>query len=272
MSASEEKKGLPPAELPLGGVFPDEIANIKQQFRSGNDKKLKVLLSLSCALVALLIVTGGVLLGLYLYQGSVVTRSLKFQDGDRFYREVVETDTDDNTDTFYTESDNGVAAVMFDHNKGLKAYKFSGRNVCYIVSEDEDEDKGVKEAARDLENKEEGSTVEAKNGGHRKMSLDESRTDDPELSEAMGLFCGDLEPRWATIEVPDDQDKTGGIVLIAPGQTTDRDTSGETKDRVKRGWWGRRRRRRRRGSFSGSVSAGYGSGGWYVGVSLTWRW
>ncbi|XP_078599891.1 uncharacterized protein LOC144875035 [Branchiostoma floridae x Branchiostoma japonicum] len=217
MSASEEKKSLPPAEMTLGGVFPDEIESIKQQSRSGNEKRLKVLLALSCTLVVLLIVAGGVFLGLYLHQDSVITRNLKFRDGNKLYRETVETDEDEGTDTFYTQGDNGVAAVMFDHNKHLKAYKFSGRNICYVMTVDEEEDKGVKKTATELENKEEGSTEKARNGGRRKMSLDESRTDTPELSEAMGLFCGDLEPRWATIEMPDGQDDTGGIVLIAPG-------------------------------------------------------
>ncbi|XP_035691375.1 uncharacterized protein LOC118426217 [Branchiostoma floridae] len=217
MSASEEKKALPPAEMTLGGVFPDEIASIKQQAKPGSEKRLKVLLVLSCTLVVLLIVAGGVSLGLYMHQDSVITRTLKFRDGNNLYRETVETDTDDNTDTFYTEGDNGVAAVMFDHNKGLKAYKFSGRGMCFIVPEDKEEDKIVKEAARELENKEEGSTQPSKSGGRRKMTLDESRTDAPELSEAMGFFCGDLEPRWATIELPDSEEATGGIVLILPG-------------------------------------------------------
>eukprot|EP00058_Branchiostoma_floridae_P020428 XP_002605918.1 hypothetical protein BRAFLDRAFT_87408 [Branchiostoma floridae] len=258
MSASEEKKALPPAEMTLGGVFPGEIASIKQKSRSENEKRLKVLLSLSCTLVALLIVAGGVFLGLYLQQDSVITRTLKFRDGNNLYLETVETDTDDNTDTFYTESDNGVAAVMFDHNKVLKAYKFSGRDICYIVPVDEEEDEGVKETATDLENKEEGSTQEARNGGSRKMSLDESRTDTPELSEAMGFFCGDLEPRWATLDLTDSEEATGDIVLIAPGKVAPISPGGGTsegKDRVKRGWGGRRRRRRRRRfSVSASVS------------------
>ncbi|MGI4458295.1 hypothetical protein ACR2WA_25520, partial [Klebsiella pneumoniae] len=167
--------------------------------------------------------------------------------------------------TFYTESDNGAAAVMFDHNKDLKAYKFSGRDICYIVSEEIGEDENVKEVAKELQNIKEGSIEEARNGGRRKMSLDDSRTDAPELSEAMELFCGDLEPRWATIELPDNEDESADIVLIAPGSIAD--TSSEQKTRVKRGWWGRRRRRRR-----WSVYGGYGNGGWYVGVSVSWSW
>ncbi|CAH1230561.1 Hypp321 [Branchiostoma lanceolatum] len=190
----------------------------RQETRVGDKlRRKKIVIGVICAVLGVLLVVGLVKLGVHLSKDPVVKRNLRFRDGNKLYWETVETDEDEGTDTFYTESDNGAAAVMYDHNKDLKAYKFSGRDICYIVPEDEGEDEKAKEAAKELENKEEESTQASKNGGRRKMSLDESRTDAPELSEAMGLFCGDLEPRWATIELPDDDDATGGgIVLIAP--------------------------------------------------------
>ncbi|XP_066289834.1 surfactant protein C-like [Branchiostoma lanceolatum] len=250
MASSDEKKDLPPpsyTERPPGGVFPEEIAKIKQETRAGDKlRRKKIVIGVVCAVLGVLLVVGLVKLGVHLSKDPIVKRNLKFRDGNKLFWETVETDEDEGTDTFYTESDNGAAAVMYDHNKDLKAYKFTGRDICYIVPEDEGEDEKAKEAARELGNKEEESTQASKNGGRRKMSLDESRTDAPELSEAMGLFCGDLEPRWATIELPDDDDATGGIVLIAPDPDSSGGASAETRSRVRRGWlWGRRRTNRR---------------------------
>ncbi|XP_019618476.1 PREDICTED: uncharacterized protein LOC109465554 [Branchiostoma belcheri] len=267
MASCEEKKEPPPptySEKPPGGVFPEEIEKIKlqQEARAVNPRRRKIVIGVICVL-GVLLVLGLVKLGIHLSRDPVVKRNLRFRDGNQLYWETVETDEDEGTDTFYTDSASGAAAVMFDHNKDLKAYKFSGRDICYIVPEDEGEDEKAKEAAKELESKEEGSTQASKNGGRRKMALDESRTETPELSEAMGLFCGDLEPRWANIELPADsseEETSDGIVLIAPASPGD--ASAEPKSRARRGWlWGRRRSNRR----------------WHVsghccwGVSITWR-
>ncbi|XP_019614476.1 PREDICTED: uncharacterized protein LOC109462339 [Branchiostoma belcheri] len=262
MTSCDEKKPLPPADFSLGGASLHDIARIKEQILlEGNQNRRKIVIGVTCGVLAVLLVLG-ILLGVFLNHDPLKSRHLKFRDGNQLYWETVETDEDEGTDTFYTDSASGAAAVMFDHNKDLKAYKFSGRDICYIVPEDEGEDEKAKEAAKELENKEEGSTQASKNGGSRKMSLDESRPETPELSEAMGLFCGDLEPRWANIELPVDsseEDTSDGIVLIAPASPGD--ASAEPKSRARRGWlWGRRRSNRR----------------WHVsgyccwGVSITW--
>ncbi|XP_019615958.1 PREDICTED: uncharacterized protein LOC109463557 [Branchiostoma belcheri] len=239
MTSCDEKKPLPPADFSLGGASLHDIARIKEQILEGNQKRRKIVIGVTCGVLAVLIVLG-ILLGVFLNHDPVKSRHLKFRDGNKLYWETVETDEDEGTDTFYTDSASGAAAVMFDHNKELKAYKFSGRDICYIVPEEEGEDQVVKEVATDMENKEEGSIQKVQKGSTVTMSLDESRPETPELGEAMEFFCGDLEPRWATLSQADGQEETG-IALIAPRKMDP--GPDEKKSRVKR-FWGRRRRRR----------------------------
>ncbi|XP_019615982.1 PREDICTED: pulmonary surfactant-associated protein C-like [Branchiostoma belcheri] len=227
MTSMDEKKVLPSFEM--GGVSQDEIAMIKREAQASRLHRLKVPLAVAGVIVILLAV-GGTLLGLYLTRpDSVVRRSLDFRVDGRELRETVETDKEAKTDSFCTESAKAAGCVMYDHQAGLKAFKFTGREICYIMEEAEREARQATKMAKQLEEEEEGSLQHANSGGKRMMSLDTERTGLPVLSEKLDDFCGDLEPRWAklTQATPDKQDETTGVEMIVPA----------VGDRVKRGWF-----------------------------------
>ncbi|CAH1230569.1 surfactant protein C-like [Branchiostoma lanceolatum] len=234
MTSSDEKKVLPSYEMGMGGVSPDEIAMIKREAQASRLHRLTIPLAVASVIVILLAV-GGTLLGLYLTrgQGSVARRSLEFRVNGQELHETVETDKEANTDAFCTESAKAGGCVMYDHNEGLKAFKFTGRETCYIMQESDREARQATKMAKHLEEEKEGSLQHARSGGDRMMSLDEDRTDLPGLSEKLDDFCGDLEPRWAKLTPAphDNQDEASGVEMIVPA------VGASSVDRVKRGWF-----------------------------------
>ncbi|XP_066264818.1 leukocyte cell-derived chemotaxin 1-like [Branchiostoma lanceolatum] len=228
MTSSDEKKVLPSFEIGIGGVSPDEIAIIKKEAQASRLHRLKIPLA---SVIVILLAVGGTLLGLYLTRGSVVRRSLEFRVDDRELHETVETDKEANTDAFCTESAETGGCAMYDHDEGLKAFKFIGRETCYIMQESDREARQAKRMAKELEEEEEGSMEQARRGRRMKMSLDADRPELPGLSEKLDDFCGDLEPRWAKLTPCDNQDEASGVEMIVPLG------GASSVDRVKRGFF-----------------------------------
>ncbi|XP_066289927.1 leukocyte cell-derived chemotaxin 1-like [Branchiostoma lanceolatum] len=200
MTSNEEKKTLPPAEILVGGVFPDEIAAIKKKARGENARRLKIGIAVGSALLVIFVVVGGTFLGLHLNRKpAVVTRSVKLVIEDEIMEETVEVDKERDTETFRTVSSNGTSFVIRDMTNGLSAYRFDGDDKCYILYEDLEESKGTEELSEDLEQMEEGELDIAERREETFLYVDENRgqVEWSELSESMAEFCGGLATHWA---------------------------------------------------------------------------
>ncbi|XP_066289939.1 surfactant protein C-like [Branchiostoma lanceolatum] len=222
MASCAEMKAPPSAEATVGGVFPDEIAVIKKHAQ--NDRRRRLNIAITAAVVVMAVVMlGAILMSTRLSRHSVVTCSLNFWTGKQLLHETVQTDRDAGTDAFYTEGSTGGGAVMYDHHKLMKAFKLSRSKTCFIIDETPKEKDGVKETAKELEEKQDGSVQFAQTGGALLMSVDADRPDRPVLSEKLENFCGQLEPRWAKLTPATEEEQEGDRVeIIMPaGPVTD---------------------------------------------------
>ncbi|XP_078597973.1 uncharacterized protein LOC144874022 [Branchiostoma floridae x Branchiostoma japonicum] len=236
MTSCDEKKAPPSAEAALGGVFPDEIAAIKMEAKNSKQRRLKIMMTAAIVVMAAL-AGGAIFLGIHFTGQSVVTRSLNFWDGKQLLHETVETDKVAGTDAFYTDGTKGEAAVMYDHHKMIKAFKFTRSEICFIIEETPMEEQRVKEQAKELETKQDGSVQFARSGGTMVMSVDTDRPGRPVLSEKLQDFCGQLEPRWAklTPATEEEQQMEDGVEMIIPAASAADKTADALRDhRVKR--------------------------------------
>ncbi|XP_035692012.1 uncharacterized protein LOC118426617 isoform X2 [Branchiostoma floridae] len=231
-SSDHDAKKVPPlSEAALGGVFPDEIAAIKAA-HSGKKQRLKIVL-VAAVVVTVALAGGAILLGVHLTAHRVVTCSLNFWDGKQLLHETVETDQDAGTDAFYTDGSKGAAAVMYDHHKLMKAFKFSRSETCFVIEEMWDEKEGVRKAAEDLEAKQDDSMQFASSGGAMVMSMDTDRPDRPVLSEKLQNFCGQLEPRWAKLTPATEEEQKGdrAEIIMPAGPITDETAQEGNRDK-----------------------------------------
>ncbi|XP_019616016.1 PREDICTED: uncharacterized protein LOC109463600 [Branchiostoma belcheri] len=84
----------------------------------------------------------------------------------------------------------GQAMGEFKGDDEKVAVKAPGHNICYIVDK---------------------SPVV----GHRfVIAVDESRSARPDLGEELAAFCGDLEPRWATADLPGEGGGSANDVMV----------------------------------------------------------
>ncbi|XP_019615906.1 PREDICTED: uncharacterized protein LOC109463511 isoform X1 [Branchiostoma belcheri] len=250
MTSTDEKKAPSSAEAALGGVFPDEIAAIKEEAKTGKRRRLKIMI-IAAVIVMAALAGGAIFLGIHLTAKSVVTRSLNFWDGKQLLHETVETDNSAGTDAFYTEGSRGEAAVMYDHHKLMKAFKFSRSGTCFIIEETGNEKEGVRGVAEELEAKQDGSVQFVQNGGAMLMTVDTERPARPVLSQKLQDFCGQLEPRWAKLTPATEEEQQGDRVeIIMPAESaadetaqaddlSDHRVKRKIKFWIRRGWFGR---------------------------------
>ncbi|CAH1246140.1 CNMD [Branchiostoma lanceolatum] len=163
-------------------------------------KKLKKWLIVGADFLVLL-VTGATLLGAFLSRNSnrMLTAESKLRHDGKVLEEKVEVDVNLKTETFYTKSEDGETAIMYDTKNDLAAYKFSGLHICFILEDDTYSEDEVDKVANELQKNGEGKVEEAESGGQVNITLDESRgkVDKSILTEKMLDFCKAHEIYWA---------------------------------------------------------------------------
>ncbi|XP_066272313.1 uncharacterized protein [Branchiostoma lanceolatum] len=196
MSYPEDKKTLP---IPLNTGPP---ADPESDFKNlaGYQKKLKKWLIVGAVFLVLL-VTGATLLGVFLSRNSnrILTAEKKLKYDGKVLEEKVEVDVNLKTETFYTKSEDGETAIMYDTKNDLAAYKFSGLHICFILEDSTYSEDDVDKMANEVQKDDEGKVEEAESGGEVNITLDESRgkVDKSILNEKMLDFCKAHEIYWA---------------------------------------------------------------------------
>ncbi|CAH1256851.1 Hypp1732 [Branchiostoma lanceolatum] len=194
MSNTEDKKHLPP----YAGPPADPEADFKDL--AAHQKKLKTGL-VAGAVFLVLLVTGATLLGVFLSRDAnnklTANRKLKY-DGN-VIQEKIEVDVELKTEAFYTKSEDGETAVMFDTKNDLTAYKFSGLHICFVVEGSASNEDAVEKLANEIDKDDEDKVEEAEAGEGLNLTLDGSRgqVDKSILNENMLDFCKSREVYWA---------------------------------------------------------------------------
>ncbi|XP_035674301.1 uncharacterized protein LOC118414386 [Branchiostoma floridae] len=193
MSYTEDKKPLPP----YAGPPADPEADFKNL--ADYQKKLKKWLGVGAVFLVLLVI-GATLLGVYLSKDTrMLTAERKLKYDGKVLQEKVEVDVNLKTETFYTKSEDGETAIMYDTKNDLAAYKFSGLHICFILEDTTYSDEEVEKMTNEVQRDDEGKVEEAESGGEVNITLDESRgkVDKSILSEKMLDFCKAHEVYWA---------------------------------------------------------------------------
>lgn len=194
MSYAEDKKPLPPYAGPPG----DPETDVKTL--ADYQKKLKKWLAVGAVFLVLLVI-GATLLGVYLSKDNnrILTADRKLKYDGKVLEEKVEVDVNLKTETFYTKSEDGETAIMYDTKNDLAAYKFTGLHICFILEDSTYNEDEVEKMANEVQNGDESKVEEAESGGEVNITLDESRgkVDKSILSEKMLDFCKGHEIYWA---------------------------------------------------------------------------